>query len=95
MLRFSDRLTSVSSSPSEQAKSVDTDNGFSDEKTASLKGDTSSPKETEYVSLVEILGLHQTVKVLETEYSFVTGRDGQMTNKLGVKGYPFWQSYLT
>jgi len=88
MLRFSDRLASTSSSASEQAKSVGTDNEDSDEKTISFPGDTANPKETKYASFVEILGLHQTVKLLETEYILVTGRSSQMTDNWGVNGYP-------
>ena len=78
MLRFSDRLTSTPSMSSEQAKTI---NPSSDER--AIK--STSPTDQEYIALVELIGLHQTVKVLETEYNLVTGGDGKSNKEFDIK----------
>jgi hypothetical protein len=48
-----------------------------------------SPNDQEYATLVELIGLYQTVKVLEAEYNLVTGRDGKTNKGFDIKtGYP-------
>jgi hypothetical protein len=74
MLRFSDRLTSTSSTQAEQPKAAAPVDGSSDETLTSQ----TSLSDQEYTALVELIGLHQTVKVLEAEYSLVTGGDGKI-----------------
>jgi hypothetical protein len=73
MLRFSDRLTLTPSTSAEPIKAAAAVNDSPDETTSQ----SSNPTETEYTTLVELIGLHQTVKVLEAEYSLITGDDGQ------------------
>jgi hypothetical protein len=73
MRRFSDRLVSSSSISAEQSKAFAKINGSSDE----MGGDSSSSDDQDYTVLVEMIGLHQTVKVLEAEYSLVTGGTGK------------------
>ena len=81
MLRFSDRLTSTASTSLEQVKTI---NAPSDE--TAIK--SPSPTDQEYIALVELIGLHQTVQVLEAEYSVVTGGDGKMNKEFDIKnGY--------
>jgi hypothetical protein len=81
MLRFSDRLTSTPSVPSEQVKTI---NVPSDE--TAIK--SPSPADQEYLALVELIGLHQTVKILEAEYSLVTGGNGKSNREFDIKnGY--------
>jgi len=78
MRRFSDRLTSSSSLPSEQGKGLSAPlNGTSDEYLKAVNGEAtgSSDIDREYATLVEMLGLHQTVKALEAEYRVITGGD--------------------
>lgn len=75
MLRFSDRLTSTCSTLSEQVKSIATASVSSDDTTKST-----TATDQEYITLVELIGLHQTVKVLEAEYSLVAGGDGKLKN---------------
>jgi hypothetical protein len=80
MLRFSDRLTSTSSTVS-QVKPVLAINDSSDE----TESKSSTPTaDQEYNNLVELIGLHQTVKVLEAEYSLVAGGNGKLNNALEV-----------
>ena len=55
MLRFSDRLTSTASTSLEQVKTI---NAPSDE--TAIK--SPSPTDQEYIALVELIGLHQTVQ---------------------------------
>jgi hypothetical protein len=38
--------------------------------------------EQEYSSLVGLIGLHQTVKILEAEYSLVAGEDGKVLSNV-------------
>jgi hypothetical protein len=71
MLRFSDRLTSTSTASSEPTKAVTTPNGSSDVKVT----DSTLTTDHEYIALVDVVGLHQTVKVLEAEYNLLTGGD--------------------
>jgi hypothetical protein len=71
MLRFSDRLTSTPPTSAEPTKAVAAGKGSPDETAAQL----SNPTDTEYTALVELIGLHQTVKILEAEYSLITGTD--------------------
>ena len=78
MRRFSDRLVSSSSTTAEQSKTFATLNVSSDE----TGSDSSSSNDQDYTTLVEMIGLHQTVKVLEAEYSLVTGGTGK-SNKYG------------
>ena len=81
MLRFSDRLTSTPSTSLEQVKTINTP---SDE--TAIK--SPSPTDQEYTALVELIGLHQTVQILETEYSLVTGGDSKMNKEFHIKnGY--------
>jgi hypothetical protein len=77
MLRFSDRLTSTSG-PTPEVKLPVIDGPSSDE------ADTKSipVPEQEYSSLVGLIGLHQTVKILEAEYSLVAGGDGKVANNV-------------
>ena len=78
MRRFSDRLTSSSSLPSEQGKGLSTSfNGSSDECLKGVTGEAtgSSDIDRQYATSVEMLGLHQTVKALEAEYRSITGGD--------------------
>lgn len=80
MRRFSDRLTSSSSHPSEQGKGLCTSvNGSSDESLQFVTGEATGPSDCDrvYATLVEMLGLHQTVKALEAEYSAITGGDNK------------------
>ena len=83
MRRFSDRLICASSTSTDPSQAFATTDGYSDE-TAS---DSSTSKDLEYSALVEMIGLYQTVKVLEAEYSLVTGGTGKRTkdeeSKLG------------
>ena len=79
MLRFSDRLTSTSSALSEQVKSVAAANVSSDDTTK-----FSPPNDQEYITLVELIGLHQTVKVLQAEYNLVAGGDCKLNVDLEV-----------
>jgi hypothetical protein len=81
MLRFSDRLTS-SSAPLELVKTAPADTGVSDETSKADNGGIMSTKDTEYSALVGLLGLHQTIKVLEAEYSIVAAADGRVTEAL-------------
>jgi hypothetical protein len=80
MLRFSDRLVSAPSTSSEQVIGV---NGSSDETPTATNGEST---DYEYSTLVELLGLHQTVKALEAEYCKITGvnielsKDGYVSN---------------
>ena len=69
MLRFSDRLTSTSSILSGQSKSVTAERVSSDD---TPKSSTTASDEG-YVTLVKLVGLHLTVKVLEDEYNLVSG----------------------
>ena len=83
MRRFSDRLTSTSAT-------MIADNGSSDER--AIK--SSSPTDQEYIALVEVIGLHQTVKILEAEYCLIV-RDGKPNKDLEVKlGYSIFQCSL-
>jgi hypothetical protein len=79
MLRFSDRLTSTSSAPLELVKAAPADTGVSDEARKADKGETMTTKDTEYNAFVGLLGLHQTINVLEAEYGVVTAADGRAT----------------
>jgi hypothetical protein len=79
MLRFSDRLTSTSSTLLEQVKTVAPASVSSDDTTKST-----TPTEQEYITLVELIGLHQTVKVLEAEYSLVAGGDGKLKSDVDI-----------
>jgi hypothetical protein len=79
MLRFSDRLTSTSSILSEQFKSVAAEGVSSDETSKS----STAPTEQRYLILVKLVGLHQTVKVLEDEYSLISGGCKLDKNELG------------
>jgi hypothetical protein len=79
MLRFSDRLTSTSTTSAPAAQLTP----FlliqnSDDASTVITTDAPSRADHEYVDLVELLGLHQTVKVLETEYIVMTGGDSRM-----------------
>src|ERR1700685_2783746 len=73
MRRFSDRLVSSSSTTVEQSKIFATINAASDE----TESDSSSSNDQDYTTLVEMIGLHQTVKVGEAWYSVVTGGIGK------------------
>jgi len=82
MLRFSDRLSSTSSTTLDQVKATGGVNGTSDEVASG------SPSEQEYTILVELIGLHQTVKILEAEYNLVLGGDGKLDKDYDIKsGY--------
>ena len=76
MRRFSDRLVSSSSTAADQSKAFADINAYSDE-TESV---SSSSSDHDYKALVEMIGLHQTVKVLEAEFSLVTGGTGKRNN---------------
>jgi hypothetical protein len=75
MLRFSDRLTSSSGVSAEvklsPTNAVPSNEG--DVKPATLP-------EQEYSTLVGLIGLHQTIKILEAEYSLVVGGDGKLAS---------------
>lgn len=73
MRRFSDRLVSSSSTAAEQSKAPVPVNGYSDE----TESGSFSSHDPDYNALVETIGLHQTVKVLEAEYNLVTGGNGK------------------
>ena len=77
MRRFSDRLTSSSSIPQDQGKTIAgiVKNG-SDENKTNVSGETVGSNDRQYTGLVEILGLHQTVNALQAEYRAVTGGNG-------------------
>jgi hypothetical protein len=81
MQRFSDRLTS-SSSTSTHLKSVLALIENSDDAPTIPNGDSPSPTDHEYAVLVELLGLHQTVKILANEYNMITGTDSKMATDL-------------
>lgn len=70
MRRFSDRLSSTPSLAGELNKEVENEES-SDIRTATSPGPTSS----DCSGLVEIIGLHETVKVLEAEYKLIAGGD--------------------
>jgi len=74
MRRFSDRLVSATLSvPAERSVGVDSipDEALS----GAQKGNATSRAEGEYTHLVQILGLHQTVQILESEYRTLSGAD--------------------
>jgi hypothetical protein len=85
MLRFSDRLTSTSSTTPEQLKAAPADIGGSDETPKVSNGEALASTDHEYSALVELLGLHQTVKALETEYRVVTGGESAVSEALHLK----------
>jgi hypothetical protein len=82
MLRFSDRLISTSSAPLELVKAAPADTRISDETRKADKGEIMITKDTEYNTLVGLLGFHQTIKVLEAEYGAVAAADGRATDAL-------------
>ena len=79
MRRFSDRLSSASAATSShKSQTID---GSSDD-IVGVPGSMISAGSDEYIALVKMLGLHQTVKILEAEYRLVTGinsHSGQKT----------------
>jgi hypothetical protein len=76
MPRFSDRLTS--------STAIALDDPKDDESASDAK---MSPSEQDYHSLVEVIGLHRTLKVLESEYTRILGVNGTVKCE-GVKhGY--------
>ena len=78
MRRFSDRLSSASSATSNnKSKTID---GPSDDIVGPLEA-TMSAGSDGYVALVKMLGLHQTVKILEAEYRLVTGINSHSEQK--------------
>jgi hypothetical protein len=85
MLRFSDRLTSTSSTTPEQVKAAPADIGGSDETPKLSNGEALTSTDHEYSALVELLGLHQTVRALEAEYRVVTGADSPVSEALQIK----------
>lgn len=85
MLRFSDRLTSTSSAPPEQVKAAPVVIGGSDEPPRVSNGEALTSTDHEYGALVELLGLHQTVKALEAEYRLLTGGDAPVSEALRPK----------
>jgi hypothetical protein len=86
MLRFSDRLTSTSSGPPDQGKAASKASiGSSDESTMVTNLDPTGSGDHVYTSLVEMLGLHQTVKTLEAEYNAITGGETKGTEKMACK----------
>lgn len=91
MLRFSDRLTSTSTTPAEQSKDLAASRDSSDEPST----DGSSPLDRGYANLVELLGLHQTVRILETEYNCITGDSAKVKEgKDSKNGYSFLKKLL-
>lgn len=84
MRRFSDRLVSSSSNNAEHSKAFPEISLSSDE----VETVSSGSNDHDYTALVEMIGLHQTVKVLEAEYSLVTGGTGKSNKVDGRKsGY--------
>lgn len=81
MQRFSDRLTS-SSNTTTKLKNVLAVIDNSDDASTILNGDSTGPTDREYVGLVELLGLHQTVKILANEYNLISGADSKMAANL-------------
>ena len=80
MRRFSDRLTSTSAGPPDQGKAVaNAVSRGSDESITAFTEEAMGPSEHEYAILVEMLGLHQTVKALEAEYCALTGGDAKVS----------------
>ena len=79
MLRFSDRLTSTSSILLEQYKSVATESVSSDD----TSKPSTMPTDQGYLILVKLVGLHETVKVLEDEYNLVSGGCKLDKNEVG------------
>jgi len=77
MIRFSDRLMSTSG-PTAEVKLPPTNCSLSDEDEAK----PSTPPEQEYSTLVGLIGLHQTIRILEAEYSLVSGGDGKPRNSV-------------
>jgi len=75
MIRFSDRLMSTSG-PTAEVNLPPTNCALSDEG----EGKPSTP-EQEYSALVGLIGLHQTIRILEAEYSLVAG-DGKQGNSV-------------
>jgi hypothetical protein len=85
MQRFSDRLTSTSNTTT-KLKNVLAVIDNSDDASTILNGDSTSPTDHEYVGLVELLGLHQTVKILANEYNLISGADSKMAADLEFGG---------
>ena len=71
MIRFSDRL--MSSGPTAEVKLPATNS-------LSVEGEAepSTSPEQEYSTLVGLIGLHQTIRILEAEYSLVAGGDRKL-----------------
>lgn len=76
MLRFSDRLTSIPTTSAAPIKSAVSANDSPDETAAQL-----NPTDNEYRTLVELIGLYQTVKILEAEFSLITGDNAKSNNE--------------
>jgi hypothetical protein len=77
MLRFSDRLNSLTTSVQTPSKA-----------TIAPSDESLRSRDNEYNKLLELLGLHQTVKILEAEYCWAMGLDdkfGQANLKNGYR----------
>jgi hypothetical protein len=90
MLRLSDRLTSVPPTPTESRLDITGDKNTSDGKS----NGSVLAAEQEYAALVDLIGLLQTVKILESEYSLLSeGKGIPPKNKYFNLGY--WLSMMS
>ena len=78
MLRFSDRLSSSTAAAQDVLKLAV---NSSDEASGLAGEDTRPAGDSDYNNLVELLGLHQTVKILEAEYRLVAGANSHSSQK--------------
>jgi hypothetical protein len=87
MLRLSDRLISKASDAGGQLRFVKGLVDSSDGIATVVTGNSTRPAEHQYAILVDLLGLHQTVKLLENEYIKIAGGDGKMSTDPECDGY--------